>query len=85
MILTEVITNTEINKPPPMNNESFGNNFIHKLELKLEDFDSLVDEETYKLLSKLSINEKTICLKGMILDKIIILLIFKILIKFYLI
>ena len=60
-----------------MNNESSGNNFIHKLELKLEDFDSLVVEETFKLLSKLSFNENTNCIEGMILDKIIILLIKK--------
>ena len=80
MVLTGEITNSENYKPGPMDNESFGNNFIHKLELKLEDFDSLVDEETFTLLKKIpnySFNSKAVCLKGMILDKIIILLIEK--------
>ena len=71
------INNNEESKPPIMDNESFGNLFIHKLILEKEDFDYLVDEKTYDLFKKISgqNTSKTICINGFILDKIIALLI----------
>ena len=71
------INNNEESKPPIMDNESFGNLFIHKLILEKEDFDYLVDEKTYDLFKKISGQNasKTISINGFILDKIIALLI----------
>ena len=83
MILMNQITESEEYKPPSMDNESYGNIFIHKLILNLEDFDCLVDEKTFNLFQKLSSDysffsfedEKTINFKGILLEKMIILLI----------
>ena len=83
MILMNQITESEEYKPPSMDNESYGNRFIHKLILNLEDFDCLVDEKTFNLFKKLSsdysffsfADNKTINLKGILLEKMIILLI----------
>ena len=77
MVLMGEINNNEESKPPIMDNESFGNLFIHKLILEKEDFDYLVDEKTYDLFKKISGQNasKTISINGFILDKIIALLI----------
>ena len=80
MVLTEEITDSEDYKPPIWNNERYGNIFIHKIIFNLKDFDCLVDENTYNLLKELAdepyiFKPKTIYLRGMVLDKIIILLI----------
>ena len=78
MVLTQEINNIDNNKSYPMDNGSYGYKFIHKIIFELEDFDSLVDENTYNLFKELSgefDNTKTICIKGFILDKLIALLI----------
>ena len=54
MVLTGEITDSEYCKPPSWNNESYGNLFIHKIFYNLEDFDCLVDEETFNFLKELA-------------------------------
>ncbi len=80
---TNEITNSEEYKPPPLiDNESYLNTFIHKLVLNVEDFDCVLDEKTYKLFEKLSSGYSFFSffkankeqLKGIISDKVIILL-----------
>ena len=75
MILTEQINNSDYFKPLSMNNESYGKTFMNKLILNLENFESIVDEETYKLFDKFvgSVNE-TVNFRGFIFYKMIILL-----------
>ena len=77
MISAKEIKNSEEFKPIEIDNQSYGNIFLHKLIYNLEDFESLVDEDTYKLFKNLSPNLNSIMIKGMILDKMIILLIEK--------
>ena len=54
MILDGKIDNSESKKPPQMDNELYGKTYFSKLILTLDYFDSLVDEDTYKLFQKFS-------------------------------
>ena len=77
MIMDGEINNSEDKKPPQMDNEFYGDTYFSKLILTLDYFDSLVDEETYQLFQKFSSsffdNSKTKSIRGLILDKMIIL------------
>ena len=77
MIMDGEINNSEDKKPPQMDNEFYGNTYFSKLILTLDYFDSLVDEDTYQLFQKFSSsffdNSKTKSIRGLILDKMIIL------------
>ena len=79
MVLTGEINNSEENKPIIFfNNGIFCRKFIHKLVLNLNNLDSLVDENTYKLFkSSYKIigedKKKESIIIGLLLDKIIAL------------
>ena len=77
MALTGQITNTEENKPSPMTNDIYGTTFIHKPFFELQDLDSIVNEKTFNLFKELSgesNSSKTICISGIIVEKLIALL-----------
>ena len=81
MILDGVINNSEDKKPLKMDNEYYGKTYFSKLILTLDYFDSLVDEDTYKLFQSFSSsffdNTKTKSIRGLILDKMIIFFFFR--------
>ena len=76
MILDGIIDNSQNKKPPQMDNEFYGKTYFSKLILTPDYFDSLVDEETFKLFQNFSSsffdNSKTKSIRGLILDKMII-------------
>ena len=78
MILTGELNDDSDNQPVMINYAGFDlRNFIHKIIFNLDDFDALIDEETFKLFSSYEgINDKN-KVDGLILDKMIVLLIRK--------
>ena len=76
MIVDGKINSSEDKKPPQMINEFCGKTYFSKLILTLDNFDSLVDDNTYKLFQKFSSsfldNSNTKIIRGLILDKMII-------------
>ena len=76
MILTEELNDDSNNQPFMVNYAGFDlRNFIHKIIFSLDDFDALIDEETFKLFSSYEGIDNKNKLYGLIMDKMIVLLI----------